>query len=95
MPELNVSYKPQKISPKFEVGDGAPRDCACVAVCALCIAHTCAVQGSVAQLLASKIPTAFMLAQFQSDVMKPLKIEEIQDQLVLPLPPYCLGIVRP
>lgn len=56
VPELNVSYKPQKISPKFE--------------------------GSVRQLLHTKIPDAYMHPQFVSDVMKPMMVEQIMDQQV-------------
>merc|ERR1712216_926521 len=51
-----VSYKPQKISPKF--------------------------QGSVRSLLMKKIRDAYAHAQFQSDVVKPLKIEDVIDQEV-------------
>ena len=58
-PQLNVSYKPQKISPKFE--------------------------GSVRTLLLKKIKGAFLLPQFQSDVVKPLQIEAIIDQAVTTL----------
>lgn len=54
VPELNVSYKPQKIAPKF--------------------------QGTVRMLLLKKIKAAFMHPQFQSDVVKPLQIENIIDQ---------------
>ncbi|KAJ3054446.1 Fe-S cluster-binding ribosome biosynthesis protein [Rhizophlyctis rosea] len=56
VPELNVSYKPQKISPKF--------------------------QGSVRDLLYRKIRAMFTHAQFQTDVVKPLQIENIIDQQV-------------
>lgn len=56
VPQLNVSYKPQKISPKF--------------------------QGSVRQLLHKKIREAYIHAQFISDVMKPMMIEEIIDNSV-------------
>jgi len=56
IPVLNVSYKPQKISPKFE--------------------------GTVRQLLTKKIRASSMHPQFNTDVMKPLKIEEIIDQEV-------------
>ncbi|XP_062513621.1 ATP-binding cassette sub-family E member 1-like [Corticium candelabrum] len=56
VPRLNVSYKPQKISPKFE--------------------------GSVRQLLHTKIQDAYIHPQFVSDVMKPLMIEQIMDQEV-------------
>lgn len=54
VPELNVSYKPQKISPKF--------------------------QGTVRMLFIKKIKSAFMHPQFQSDVCKPLQIDNIIDQ---------------
>ncbi|KAI9193680.1 P-loop containing nucleoside triphosphate hydrolase protein, partial [Polychytrium aggregatum] len=58
-PELNVSYKPQKIAPKFE--------------------------GTVRMLLLKKIKSAFMHPQFQTDVVKPLNIENIIDQQVMNL----------
>lgn len=56
LPEMNVSYKPQKISPKF--------------------------QGTVRMLLGKKIRDAYSHPQFQSDVVKPMKIEAIIDQEV-------------
>jgi ATP-binding cassette subfamily E protein 1 len=56
VPELHVSYKPQKISPKFE--------------------------GTVRQLLHKKIRDSFIHPQFQTDVTKPLQIENIIDQEV-------------
>jgi len=56
VPELHVSYKPQKISPKFP--------------------------GTVRMLLQKKIRTALSHAQFQTDVYKPLVIENIIDQEV-------------
>lgn len=56
LPEMNVSYKPQKISPKF--------------------------QGTVRMLLGKKIRDAYSHPQFQSDVVKPMKIEMIIDQEV-------------
>ncbi|KAF9973210.1 Fe-S cluster-binding ribosome biosynthesis protein [Actinomortierella ambigua] len=56
VPQLNVSYKPQKIAPKFE--------------------------GSVRHLFLKKIKSAFMHPQFNTDVLKPLQIEPIIDQLV-------------
>lgn len=56
IPLLNVSYKPQKIAPKFE--------------------------GTVRQLLHSKIPASYTHPQFVSDVMKPMNIEDIIDQAV-------------
>jgi ATP-binding cassette subfamily E protein 1 len=59
VPELNVSYKPQKISPKF--------------------------QGTVRMLLLKKIKSMFMHPQFQTDVVKPLQIENIIDQQVTTL----------
>ena len=58
-PQLNVSYKPQKISPKFE--------------------------GTVRMLLLKKIRGSFMHPQFQSNVVKPLQIENIIDQAVTTL----------
>jgi len=56
MPKLNVSYKPQTISAKFE--------------------------GTVRDLLLTKIRDAFQHPQFQSDVVKPMLIEQIADQNV-------------
>lgn len=56
MPELNVSFKPQKISPKFP--------------------------GTVAELLSSRIKNAFVHAQFQADVFKPLNIHPLMDNKV-------------
>ena len=54
VPELNVSYKPQKIAPKY--------------------------LGSVRSLLYDKIRNSFTHAQFQTDVVKPMQIDEIIDQ---------------
>eukprot|EP01105_Mastigella_eilhardi_P027156 TRINITY_DN8226_c0_g1_i1.p1 TRINITY_DN8226_c0_g1~~TRINITY_DN8226_c0_g1_i1.p1 ORF type:complete len:610 (-),score=189.09 TRINITY_DN8226_c0_g1_i1:129-1958(-) len=59
VPELNVSYKPQKISPKY--------------------------QGTVRQLLQTKIRDAYLHPQFQTDVTKPLQLDVIIDQQVLNL----------
>lgn len=59
VPQMNVSYKPQKISPKF--------------------------QGTVRQLLHTKIRDAYIHPQFISDVIKPLHVENIYDQEVLNL----------
>ncbi|SAM03771.1 hypothetical protein [Absidia glauca] len=56
VPELNVSYKPQKISPKFK--------------------------GTVRMLFIQKIKAAFLNPQFNTDVMKPLNIDNIIDQEV-------------
>ncbi|KAJ3024019.1 Fe-S cluster-binding ribosome biosynthesis protein [Thoreauomyces humboldtii] len=56
VPELKVSYKPQKISPKYP--------------------------GTVRGLFIDKIKGSFMHAQFQTDVMKPLQIDNIIDQAV-------------
>jgi len=56
LPTLNVSYKPQTISAKFE--------------------------GTVHELLMSKIRDAYLHPQFQSDVTKPMLIEPIKDQCV-------------
>ena len=53
VPDLNVSYKPQKISPKF--------------------------QGTVRELLHKRIRDSYIHPQFVSDVMKPLKVEELFD----------------
>ncbi|EAN93392.1 ribonuclease L inhibitor, putative [Trypanosoma cruzi] len=56
VPQLSISYKPQKIAPKF--------------------------QGTVKDLLQTKIYDAFSHPQFQTDVLKPLTIEELLDQEV-------------
>ena len=56
MPQLNVSYKPQKIAPKFE--------------------------GSVRQLLHKRIRDAYVHPQFVTDVMRPMKIDDVIDQEV-------------
>ncbi|KAJ2611607.1 Fe-S cluster-binding ribosome biosynthesis protein [Coemansia sp. RSA 1365] len=54
LPKLAVSYKPQKIAPKFN--------------------------GTVRMLLMKKIRGSFHHPQFQTDVVKPMRIEEIIDQ---------------
>jgi hypothetical protein len=56
VPTLSVSYKPQKISPKF--------------------------QGTVRQLLHTKIRDAYVHPQFVTDVMRPLNVEDIIDNEV-------------
>jgi len=56
LPQLNVSYKPQTISAKF--------------------------QGTVTDLLMTKIRDAFQHPQFQSDVTRPMLIDPIKDQEV-------------
>lgn len=56
VPKLAISYKPQKIAPKF--------------------------QGTVRDLLQTKIYDMFSHPQFQVDVLKPLTIEELLDQEV-------------
>mmetsp|Transcript_58988 Transcript_58988/g.128064 ORF Transcript_58988/g.128064 Transcript_58988/m.128064 type:complete len:134 (-) Transcript_58988:860-1261(-) len=53
MPKLNVSYKPQTISPKFP--------------------------GTCEELFQSKIKKLWNDPQFQSDVVKPLKVDELKD----------------
>ena len=77
VPQLNISYKPQKISPKS--------------------------QGTVRMLLHTKIRDAYIHPQFITDVLKPLKIENIFDQEVQNLSggelqrvalTLCLGKVR-
>ncbi len=55
IPVLNISYKPQKISPKS--------------------------QGTVQQLLHEKIRDAYVHPQFVTDVIRPMKIEDIMDQV--------------
>lgn len=56
MPEMNISMKPQKITPKF--------------------------QGTVRQLFFKKIKAAFLSPQFQTDVYKPLRMDDFIDQEV-------------
>lgn len=56
LPRLNVSYKPQKISPKSKK--------------------------TVKQLLMEKIFDMYRHPQFQTDVLKPLDIERIEDLMV-------------
>lgn len=56
LPALNISYKPQKISPKS--------------------------QKTVKELLMEKINDMYRHPQFQTDVLKPLEIERIQDLMV-------------
>ncbi|KAJ2783777.1 Fe-S cluster-binding ribosome biosynthesis protein [Coemansia javaensis] len=56
IPDLHVSYKPQKIAPKFK--------------------------GTVRMLLMSKIRDIFNHPQFQSDVVKPMNIDDVLDQEV-------------
>ncbi|WEW61621.1 Fe-S cluster-binding ribosome biosynthesis protein [Emydomyces testavorans] len=56
VPTMNISMKPQKITPKF--------------------------QGTVRQLFFKRIKAAFLSPQFQTDVYKPLKIDDFIDQEV-------------
>ncbi|KAF2722677.1 ABC transporter domain-containing protein [Polychaeton citri CBS 116435] len=56
VPEMHISMKPQKITPKF--------------------------QGTVRQLFFKKIKAAFLNPQFQTDVYKPLKLDDFIDQEV-------------
>ncbi|DBB05960.1 hypothetical protein WJX82_003448 [Trebouxia sp. C0006] len=56
VPEFNVSYKPQKISPKFT--------------------------STVRNLLHKRIQNMYLHPQFQTDVIKPLRIDELMDQEV-------------
>merc|ERR1719178_639332 len=56
LPEYNISYKPQKISPKFP--------------------------GTVQQLLYKKIPKMLVHPQFGTDVLKPMRVEELMDQVI-------------
>ncbi|KAJ5637573.1 Translation initiation factor RLI1 [Penicillium lividum] len=56
VPKMNISMKPQKITPKF--------------------------QGTVRQLFFKRIKTAFLSPQFQTDVYKPLKLDDFIDQEV-------------
>lgn len=59
MPRLNISYKPQKLSPSYN--------------------------GSVEEFLQNTIRDMYVHPQFHSDVIKPMKIEELKDQNVLHL----------
>ncbi|KNC87092.1 ABC transporter E family member 2 [Sphaeroforma arctica JP610] len=59
VPKLNISYKPQKISPKFE--------------------------GSVRSLLHMRIRDAYVLPQFVTDVIKPMGVDRLMDQVVVNL----------
>jgi translation initiation factor RLI1 len=54
IPELNVSYKPQTIAPKFE--------------------------GTVKELLQTKIKDAYLHPTFVSEVARPMKLDDIIDQ---------------
>lgn len=56
VPKMNISMKPQKITPKF--------------------------QGTVRQLFFKRIKAAFLSPQFQTDVYKPLSIDDFIDQEV-------------
>jgi ATP-binding cassette subfamily E protein 1 len=56
VPQMHISMKPQKITPKF--------------------------QGTVRQLFYKKIKAAFLSPQFQTDVYKPLKMDDFIDQEV-------------
>jgi ATP-binding cassette subfamily E protein 1 len=56
VPQMNISMKPQKITPKFT--------------------------GTVRQLFFKKIKAAFLSPQFQTDVYKPLKMDDFIDQEV-------------
>ncbi|KAH9844606.1 Translation initiation factor RLI1 [Teratosphaeria destructans] len=56
VPQMNISMKPQKITPKFT--------------------------GTVRQLFFKKIKAAFLNPQFQTDVYKPLKMDDFIDQEV-------------
>ena len=56
IPAMNISMKPQKITPKF--------------------------QGTVRQLFFKRIKAAFINPQFQTDVYKPLKMDDFIDQEV-------------
>ncbi|KAI3378126.1 hypothetical protein SNEBB_007071 [Seison nebaliae] len=53
VPTMNISYKPQKISPKF--------------------------QGNVRELLYARIREASIHPQFNTDVIKPLKVDDLMD----------------
>ena len=53
VPELKISYKPQKISPSYD--------------------------STVRNLLFNKLGTSWQQSQFQKDVFKPLKVEELLD----------------
>jgi ATP-binding cassette subfamily E protein 1 len=59
VPTMHVSYKPQKIAPKFD--------------------------GSVRMLFIKKIKGMFLHPQFNTDVMRPLNIDDIIDNQVTQL----------
>jgi ATP-binding cassette, sub-family E, member 1 len=59
VPDLNISYKPQKIAPKFT--------------------------GTTRELLHKRIRESYVHPQFQSDVMKPLNVEALYDNVVTKL----------
>lgn len=56
IPKMNISMKPQKITPRFT--------------------------GTVRQLFFKRIKAAFLNPQFQTDVYKPLKMDDFIDQEV-------------
>lgn len=56
IPRMNISMKPQKITPKFT--------------------------GTVRQLFFKRIKAAFLNPQFQTDVYKPLRLDDFIDQEV-------------
>ena len=56
IPSLNISYKPQKISPKS--------------------------QNTVQNMLHEKIRDAYVHPQFMTDVMRPMKMDDLMDQEV-------------
>ena len=56
VPELNVSYKPQKIAPKFE--------------------------GTVTELLQTKLKDTYLNPVFITEVSRPLQLETIKDNEV-------------
>lgn len=88
VPILNVSYKPQKISPKFKVRRRAiiRRWVSWTLIQTLSLSNTSCVcgcvspQGSVRALLHEKIRDAYTHPQFVTDVMKPMQIDSIIDQ---------------
>lgn len=92
LPEFNVSYKPQKISPKFQ---GTVRTLlhkkVALRLCLLMRVIACffiapgdptALASDPQHLLAYQVRESYLHPQFVSDVIKPLNIEALFDQEV-------------
>ena len=84
VPALNISFKPQKISPKHQVNMANiltfPHSHVFVFSCS--IFSNSNPQGTTRQLLHDRIRDAYVHPQFVADVMRPLKIDDIIDQEV-------------